>query len=423
MFFNLKSIKTDNYEDVFYDEASSISWGNYEDSDEIWISKTKSDKILSDEIKTFETKCLNLTDTQITILNMDFFENDYNATEIILKNNNIQLIDVHTFNKFNNSLQHLEITSNNLSTFNIEPIKSLQELNLSNNSLTILNSENFQKLKLTKLKVTSNNLTVVYCLNVSKLIDLSHNNISNICNFSETILEINLSYNNITYIKNYTFKGLKQLNHLDLSHNQIVTLQYDTFDYSTDKLYHLNLNHNMFTELDLLHFKDIHSLISLDLSFNNITTVHQYQRTKFKNINSANRWIFKNFFMSFEKLYLEGNPIKKINMTNLLEICSELDVISISFSEISCSVLQKYISESNGAVLKGPVINEENINGIKCDSSLNTLKNSNPIDSMLILLNKISAILIVLAFFFIVFVIISIIVTVKRYRANTINLR
>ncbi|KAI4458250.1 common dpr-interacting protein [Holotrichia oblita] len=96
-------------------------------------------------------------------------------------------------------------------------------------------------------------------------LDLSHNNIVSLEGSfsSETLIELTLSYNKLDYINYGFFTNMKNLKVLDLSHNN-------------------------FQKLDAQMFKGLSQLTSLDLSYNKLTNLPDNIFTPLSNLQSLN---------------------------------------------------------------------------------------------------------------------------------------
>ena len=98
---------------------------------------------------------------------------------------------------------------------------------------------------------------------------------------------LDFSYMNLTDIYEI-FHGLSQLSivNLDLSHNQIRQLQKGVFANMGSSLRQLDLSHNLFD--DIGDFIGLRALEHLDLSFNNLTTLNQWSFDTFPRLLSLN---------------------------------------------------------------------------------------------------------------------------------------
>ncbi|RDD36494.1 Relaxin receptor 1, partial [Trichoplax sp. H2] len=127
-------------------------------------------------------------------------------------------------------LLSLNLTGNNLRSFDFGSMflrndRGLQHLYLRSNSLNSLT--NVRKITLSSLK----------SINVSK------NNLTNICNipwatFTDNLMTMDFSWNNIKILKTTCFKGLKKLTYLFMEGNSLVEVQTESFFY-TPKIEHI----------------------------------------------------------------------------------------------------------------------------------------------------------------------------------------
>lgn len=345
--------------------------------------------------------------------------------DIWLVNTSITL-NSRTFQNFPN-LSTLNIISSNLSTFDITPISSVRNLDLSHNSLTSLNNTNFQGFELLTLNAGYNRLLNIYCSNVSKVINFSHNQLNYACKFSPSIENINLSHNNISYIRDIDFSDLKKLTKLDLSYNKIVYISYHLE--GSKSIQFLNLSHNNIKYLFNYGFDGIESMISIDLSYNRIEKLGHGDTNNLENLlffdlsynNIYDIDIAAVFYpiQHLIKLKLEGNLLRELDVKTLNHLLKDLEFISLSFSQISCNKLMDYIREfknNNVKVLKGPVVYEHNVHGILCTPINNTNLFRDNFEYALYSIEKVHTLFIVIALFFIIILLMLIVINYYRYK-------
>ncbi|KAM6579421.1 hypothetical protein CsatA_003195 [Cannabis sativa] len=181
------------------------------------------------------------------------------------------------------SLQYIGLSSNNFSG-NIQEFQhnSLVYLGLSFNSLQGLFPKSiFQQVNLTSLNLLSNNLSGVLQLDHFlrlknlKVIQISNNNFSFVSNnnnnnnntFPNTLSRLYMSSCGMNEFP-YFLKSLKNLEHLDLSDNQIEgSVPQWLWNMGKDSLLVLDLSHNSLTQIDQIPWK---TLQFIDLRFNQL---------------------------------------------------------------------------------------------------------------------------------------------------------
>ncbi|XP_067372453.1 toll-like receptor 8 [Channa argus] len=195
----------------------------------------------------------------------------------------------HNLNFMKNlpALRVLNMSHNSISTLTTKQMysKSLAELQFTNNDLGKLWKENSYKMLFTNLT----NLTVL---------DISHNRIVNIpdnvyeylpCNL--TVLRI--SSNSLTDFKWDILKHFHQLQILDLSHNALTNVTVINSNI-THTLTFLDLSHNHIFHLDNEFLMGLQSLSTLSLNNNKLTIINQ---TTFKSAsNNQTLFLHKNPF-------------------------------------------------------------------------------------------------------------------------------
>lgn len=163
-----------------------------------------------------------------------------------------------------------ELTSIDLSDMNIEEIKentfkglsNLETLNLSNNEITEIKRGTFDELSnlyslnLSKNKITKAGIDVHKDLKNLNSVDLSNNEIK----------QINIESH---------MSGFHHLKKLNLSNNKINTINFDVFRfYGLRELETLNLSKNQITSLIDKEFSELKQLKNLDLSYNPIKDIN-----------------------------------------------------------------------------------------------------------------------------------------------------
>ncbi|KAM9710105.1 toll-like receptor 7 [Menidia menidia] len=226
-------------------------------------------------------------------------------------------------------------------------LRDLQYLDFSSNRLDLLYSTAFKELEsLVVLDISNNNhyfeseglthlLNFTKNLKKLKVLLMNHNKISTSTNTeleSESLERLEFRDNRLdmlwrdgdTRYVNY-FKKLKNLNVLDISHNNLNVILPDVFSGLPDKLSELYIRNNRLKSFDWGNLKRLRYLQVLDLSGNSLTTVPQ---------------VLSTCTTSLEKLVLHKNQIQKLT-ENFLRDAFSLKYLDLSFNHI------QYIEKSS----------------------------------------------------------------------------
>lgn len=261
------------------------------------------------------------------------------------------------------TLIYINLANNQISEIPSETFArliDLEEVDLSNNKITSLTPEVFQfNTELTELNLKNNPLSSVSGISIPNLLKLDISQ----CAFKNVDAEsfagfthlknLNLSGNTLTTIPSDTFKMLKKLLYLDLSNNNLIgQIPEDVFMYNIEletlklknnpgmkalpengfegkfsELYLMDVSNCGLTQLSEDAFKGMNHISFLNLSSNEIQfikpgtlaqkIVHldlSYNKiTNFDQVSFVpNSWV--------RKLYLSGNPIKKLSPNNFINI-------------------------------------------------------------------------------------------------------
>lgn len=228
-------------------------------------------------------------------LNFESDQSSANRKKVIrLETGNCQndTFDTNLLEQFQ-SLQGLDISSHGVTTLpeRLPNIKNLQVLIVSNNNITTIP---------TKLFDHAQDLSVI---------DFSNNKIQQIPIFDNKNLplkEMNFSSNSISSVE--TFSQFKQLQSLDLSQNQIQTIEKNTFAQNEQltellldhnqikqfecanltKLEKINMSHNQLTQINFtLVLQSAKKLTVLNVEANNLTDSSEIAEDSFKNLTSV----------------------------------------------------------------------------------------------------------------------------------------
>lgn len=279
-----------------------------------------------------------LTGNPIEIINEDAFRNTQ-IKELYMDNCEINVINPKSFEGLDNTLQILDLSFNNISTFPQSALKilnKLKSLNIAENRIKHFPNDAFQNIKknLQHLDVSGKYMEEISFITLSsmdKMRKLSLNRIpGNILNkdtfkiFSHTFEQLNLKRNGISSIENNAFHNLPGLRSLDLSFNSISYIHpmaFKDISYSLEKLY----LHQAFSLSKLVSepFKELSELLELDLSANNIVfiptdTFAYLKKLKFLNLNhNFLTDISPDHFQYNNNLFLE---VLKISFNNIKSI-------------------------------------------------------------------------------------------------------
>lgn len=167
---------------------------------------------------------------------------------------------------------------------------------------------------------------------------LQNNAFSNFKN----VLYMDLSENHIVSL-GAAFRGLEQMDSLNLSRNHIETIKPGVLQFSENKsrLYMLDLSYNLLTHLSEDSFVNVNNLRSLYLQGNKLNTLGDHFFAKFKHLNYLNlccsnmgslRMTFK-YLPSLKELNLSYNNLKKVDISKVKSL-ETIDLSHNDFEEI-----------------------------------------------------------------------------------------
>ncbi|RDD38119.1 Leucine-rich repeat-containing protein 15 [Trichoplax sp. H2] len=223
--------------------------------------------------------------TEIANISKDDFINYPSLLHLNLQNNKIDNIEIGAFNR----------------------VTSLISINLSNNRLTVLKSERFESLsRLVNFDLRFNYLTSITEANLDLL----------------SLKRLHLLANNISIFNSRDFKGIPNLEHLDLQHQQhaMSAISYDELK-SLTKLTQLKLGYNAIKTLGNGELM-LPALKSLRIENNKLKFIYQHDLDGMPNLEilqlSANRInslpdsIFSNL-VKLEVMDLSNNQLQHIS--------------------------------------------------------------------------------------------------------------
>lgn len=166
---------------------------------------------------------------------------------------------------------YLHASHNHLATASTCSWPSLATLELRGNWLTSLDLSTCPPYNLTSLIASKNYLTVSPTLPPALVIlDLSHNNISELPVFTRALQEADFSYNIVSHVGEGRFERARKLHHLSLAHNHLTEIAERDF-YGLKKLHRLDLSHNKLENIAPTAFLPLHHLRHLHLHHNRLT--------------------------------------------------------------------------------------------------------------------------------------------------------
>lgn len=216
-----------------------------------------------DEYPTTHVYRFNMTGTNVTgTLNQDIW-GPLDFHQIVMDNNKIRIVDDYTFSNSSEMLTQLSLKNNEITYFHWNNLKELIHLNqlvLQGNNLSYIPGEVFPQ---------------------------------------TDIAYLDLSRNTISYVGQYAFDKLHKLRMLNLSHNELQTLDDDMFcisQYNPDL--QIILSNNNISKIRPGAFPNIHSEL-IDLRNNSLKTVDEevFMPIVINNIDNS------------ISIFLTGNPI------------------------------------------------------------------------------------------------------------------
>ncbi len=328
---NLKKILTDNI------KVKSL-----------YLNNNLFTSIDTDSFKEIEMlKFLDLHNNKIHMLPLKLIESLNDLTYLDLSNNLFEYFEQHNYSddheglqeqydivisKNNSSLTHLKLNDNlivdlDLLYLNTSVFATLKELDLCVNfieTIRLIKLELLESLKLCKNRIKEINENSFLSLKNLKYLDLSENNISSLNFLFGTYTSLNLSFNSIEVITPGSFKNLTSLTSLDLNGNIIEIIELNTFE---------GLNNLVFLSIENNYLKIIAS--------NSLSSLHLLETL---NLNNNEIFYIEHLPKSIKKLLLSKNKIETIDWIDSLLSLTYLDV---SFNEIEQASLASILSNSN----------------------------------------------------------------------------
>ena len=234
--------------------------------------------------------------------------------ELSLQYNSISTLDKDTISKLT-QLKNLDLSYNDIKTISNESFHKsesyLHVLNLSQNKINTIACDAFDGLaNLQILNLRDNQITRLYSPMFKSLWNLKY---------------LTVAENNITVIEENAFQGMRNIIHLDLRKNMIKIISTDTLKHLLF-LEELYLSNNQIKVVPSDTFIPKGNLTLLDVSYNNITTIEYTDNTRplsstletlimHNNRMTSTAWLTNAAFPSLKALEISENKVceKMIN--------------------------------------------------------------------------------------------------------------
>ncbi|XP_055302598.1 protein artichoke-like [Sitodiplosis mosellana] len=325
--FNISGNRVQSVEEVIEKLGTSIL--NLDASQNFFTNNLLNGNIFR---KLINLRQLNLSHTQVSMLNYDTFSNLDELVNLDLSGNTIRNLDEHLFRN-NLKLKILYIENNPLTRVDCNilwPLKNsvlvrltwdaVQELDTSclRNSLRIdVDGQNEISFRVigsnADLNCTKKHFRAL------KSIRLSGNHLRNtpqvIEELGSTIESLDISSNFVGELNGTVFGKLKQLHHLNLSSTQLSNFGFSTF-YHQNQLKSLDISFNHIVKVDFtLLFRNFKNLETLSLEGNDLTNIDSVTRTHFPKLislgisrNQFSCYYLAKFLLPWQNLHLFHNP-------------------------------------------------------------------------------------------------------------------
>lgn len=336
---------------------------------------------------------------------------------LFLSHNQIAVVDPQAFNT-THDITFLDLSNNKLPKVSkslLDTLPKLESLYLSRNSITEIEPSAFSALsRLDALDLDGNKLETLASNTFAGLwfafrLDLSSNSIkrieggafsalSNLLRLQlnsnaidsgaiqpdafqglRKVYTLEMNHNKLTILRNGMFGGLPDLQYLELRDNRIVTIEPLAFDHA--ELQHLDLSSNQISELSSDVFSHAPNMNHVNLSYANIAEIKEdflssapklrVLDLSFCQLKTINFNHFSHFAETLRSLYVDGNGLSELH-SEIREILPNLSDLGLTNNNFSCS----YVSEIyptigakllSRAVGQHPVAsNERNVHGIRC---------------------------------------------------------
>lgn len=305
----------------------------------------KLDPFLFDNIR--RLKSINFSSNAIETLNRRLFSNLNELITVDFSNNRIRKLEndllVH-----NSKLKHVYLNNNQVKRFECGFLTTLTQtsLNVSLNTLEHLDASCFNGDTRTDLNIviSSKEQKTILRKSPTKVEWIFSKNDFN------KIRQLNLSSSRNINISAIIQEASSLLEMLDLSNNFIGEVDANMFE-KFRSLKNLNLKRTNVTNFEFATFFHQRNLQSLDISYNNLNTVDFY--------------LFLRNFQNLESLNLEGNNLTEIDSVTRSHF-PKLSILGISKNNFSCDYLVKFLLQWHDLKLIDSASNRTHIGGVDC---------------------------------------------------------
>ena len=295
-------------------------------------------------------KTLSLTNNGITELQNGLFDGLPTLETLHISDNDISSISSRVFNKLSN-LKTLGLSHNGITELEnglFDGPHELKMLDLSFNEISLIGLHVFEgHSNLEALLLSHNNITELQDrlfdgLHKLQTLDVSHNDISSIGlrvfhGLSNT-KTLNLSYNEITKLENGLFDRLNSLETLDLHHNYIWSIGSRVFGSSAalSSLRHVDMSRNNVYTLDSWPvYMGINRSVTIDLSHNHI---HRFTDLMWWRYNCNVRTLHASLLIFYDYGIRISDIFREWDMTLSTTWCvkKRTDIITCVYLECDC---------------------------------------------------------------------------------------
>lgn len=308
------------------------------------------------------------------------------CNRVTLASNTCELDKIGDNIKAGSHETHFIVSDSNITTLFegvLQQMPNTVVVSMNHNSIGYIETDAFDSLyKLRVIDLSFNNLTgiqdQVFTNNYQlETINLSRNNIVFIGDVFPIFAKLTTLLLQHNKLHNVNFTMPRSLTHLDLSFNEIETIDKNSF-YGSSSLNHLFLNNNRLTTMTLGCFRLLNNLIELNLSNNKIIKITYGTFTNLnhlKILNLKNNSIETlsedtlNDLDELADLNLENNLISTLDGDAIAKHLKTLKTIGLDRNRLVCHHLAELVAtlKIHGiAVHRGNEFFTNNVKGIAC---------------------------------------------------------
>lgn len=285
-------IEYDHLHDFDYDTVEDQTIANYsnpKNSTAIRLSKGQLGELCRNFTQTFaDVKSLSLTNFGINRLEKYAFRDYSNLEELYIRENYFVEIQDDVFQLL--KLQDLSLVDNGIDTISdnaFQSLPSLQSLDLSNNNIYSISSYWFKyNPQLSFLDLSYNQLTSLEDDDFSELAK------GNSCGFSDidkSCPSISVAHNQITSVGSYAFRGVKNIQILNLDHNDLYELPY----FYDVRVEYLVLEYNEIGQVDQNALKEYPATVNYTMLYGNSFTQRSINNVETYNTDHGEHIFYK----------------------------------------------------------------------------------------------------------------------------------